>query len=577
VVAWHDNRTGRQQFDVYYQQYDLEGRALGANRKADAEGETSSQSSPNLVTDDTGRFIIVWEDDRGRGRDRDVYLRRFDVAGNAREVSQKANDDIGSTDQIHPAVAMDGKGGFIVAWTDERNAFQKLYAIYDIYFQQYDAAGKPVGPNQKVNEEAGRISDPTTPAVAADANGNFVIAWTDNRIHSWDIYCQRFDASGRALGPNGLVNDDNNYDADQRSPSVAMNSRGDFVIAWMSSQGWVYGVRYQLFDADGHRVGRSQEPYYGIGGDWPVVAMDASGRFAIAWWIDAYFYIDGVSTIISDVNVERFDAEGNSLGRSRKANDVAQGKRGGPSIAMNRSGEFLVAWQDGRNGKKDVYYQRYNSNGSLLGTNQKANDDAGIATPYSPAVVIDETGRFVVAWPDGRMGSESSILMGQGFNADGSRNGVNFRVANGLSDRFPTAASNAEKILFAWQDNRRSKGFDIYAKLTSWDDASAVSDHIILPRNHNLLPNYPNPFNPETSISYSLSASGMVRLSIFDLTGQWVCHLVSREEPAGLHRVVWDGTDSQGGKINSGVYFCRMSVESGGKTYRFTRKLCLVR
>jgi len=175
------------------------------------------------------------------------------------------------------------------------------------------------------------------------------------------------------------------------------------------------------------------------------------------------------------------------------------------------------------------------------------------------------------------MGSGSSILMGQGFNTDGSKDGDNFLVSDGPSARLPEAASNAEQILFAWQDNRRSKGFDIYAKLISWEDASVVSDHIVLPQSHALMANYPNPFNPETVIPYRLSTSGMVRLSIFNLAGQCVRNLVGREEPAGLRRVVWDGTDSRGGRMNSGVYFCRMSVERGGRVSQFTRKLCLVR
>jgi hypothetical protein len=584
VVAWHDNRTNRQQFDVFFQQYDANGLAIGANRNAEEGLGNSSQSSTSLCLAEDGRFIIVWEDDRAGDGDHDVTLRRFDSGGNGLEASRKANDDTGSTDQTRPAVAAAGNGNFIVAWTDERNAFQDPTITYDIYYQRYDAAGNPVGPNRQVNEEASRIRDPTTPAVAADAEGNFVIAWTDNRIHSWDIYCQRFDASGRALGPNEMVNIGDGYDSDQRSPAVAMNSRGDYVIAWMSISGWEFGIRFQLFDEDGHRVGLNRTLEYSTGGDWPAAAMDDEGRFALAWYTSAYYDIQGEVTVIEDVVVERFDAEGKSIGRARKANDAGQGRRGGPAMAMNPSGEFVIAWQDGRNGNQDVYpgdqdvyCQRYDSSGRLLGANQKVNDNPGIMVPYSPAAAIDETGRYVIAWPEGRMGSVDAILTGQGFNADGSRNGDNFQIADGPSGRFPVAASNAEKILFAWQDNRRSKGFDVYARLTSWEDASTVSGQPLLPQGHGLLPNYPNPFNPETVIPYNLPASGRVRLSIFNTAGQWVCDLIGREEQAGFHRVVWDGTDSRGGRMNSGVYFCRMSVESGSRTVRSTRKLCLIR
>jgi hypothetical protein len=586
AIAWHDNR-GKTNYEIYYQRFDAEGNALDANRNADADGGTAPKTVPGIAMDETGGFVIAWEDARGGARNPDIYFRMFGPAGDPRDAARKANDDTGSTDQTRPAVAMDGKGGFIVAWTDERNAFQYPYATYDIYFQQYDAAGNPVGPNRQVNEvngEAGRISDPTTPAVAADADGNFVIAWMDNRVHSWDIYCQRFDASGRPLGPNELVNDDNLYDANQRSPAVAMNSRGDYVIAWTDYPGgWDFGIRYQVFDAEGHRVGRSRAPQYGMYGDLPAVGMDESGRFAVAWWIDAYYYINGEETIISDVYVERFDAEGNSLGRSRKANDVAQGKRGGPSIAMNRSGEFVVAWQDGRDGDTDVFYQQYDSSGSTLGANQRANDIVGVVAPYSPAVAMDETGRFAVAWPDERFELNGPVLVGQRYYALGDKRGENYRMTFAESNCYPAAAANTEKIVYVWQDNRRSQGYDIFCKMVSWswhgiDDGVKLStDRGAAPRELELLPNYPNPFNPETVIPYRLSASGYVNLSIINMTGQCVRELVGQVQASGFHRIRWDGTDARGGKVNSGVYFCRMRMESGGEIYQATRKLCLVR
>jgi hypothetical protein len=579
VIAWHDNRIRMvpEPFGVYFQRVDAGGNALGANRKADTGGGVSSQSFPHAASDPAGGFIVVWEDERNGARNLDVYCRRFDADGNARGASIHTGGDAGGSDQCSPAVAADGKGGFIVAWTDERNAYQYDQETYDIYFERYDAAGKAAGPNRKVNEAAGRITDPTTPAVAADADGNFVIAWMDNRVHSWDIYCQRFDASGRALGSNEPVNDDGNYDADQRSPAMAMNSRGDYVIAWMSFQGWDFGVRYQVFDSDGHRVGKIRAPYRAIGGDRPAVAMDESGRFVIAWWEDAYYDIDGVSTIISDVYMERFDAGGNSLGRSRKVNDAARGKRGGPSIAMNGSGEFVIAWKDGRDGSSHVYCQRYDSSGRAVGANKKADGDEGIAAPYRPAAVIHKDGRFVVAWSDERMETGSAMLAGQGFNPDGSRNGDNFFITGGPSERFPVAASNKDRILFAWQDNRRSKGFDVYAESAAWDDMTAVPDRAALPQRHGILPNYPDPFNPETIIPYRLNSRGRVKISICDITGRHVRDLADAEQEAGSHQVTWNGTDDRGVKVNSGVYFCRMRVESRGSVFQTTEKVCLVR
>jgi len=71
---------------------------------------------------------------------------------------------------------------------------------------------------------------------------------------------------------------------------------------------------------------------------------------------------------------------------------------------------------------------------------------------------------------------------------------------------------------------------------------------------------YPNPFNPETVIYYSLSQDSEVELTVYNIKGQRVARLVNSEQPAGEHRVVWDGRDERGNPVSSGVYFYRLSA-----------------
>jgi parallel beta-helix repeat protein len=73
--------------------------------------------------------------------------------------------------------------------------------------------------------------------------------------------------------------------------------------------------------------------------------------------------------------------------------------------------------------------------------------------------------------------------------------------------------------------------------------------------------NYPNPFNPKTAIRYEIPTGGhVVRLEVYDLRGRLVKTLVSEEQGAGEHIVVWDGHDESGAPVGSGVYFYRLSV-----------------
>lgn len=84
---------------------------------------------------------------------------------------------------------------------------------------------------------------------------------------------------------------------------------------------------------------------------------------------------------------------------------------------------------------------------------------------------------------------------------------------------------------------------------------------------------YPNPFNPATTISFTLPEAGFARLSIYGINGQLVRELVSENLPAGRHEIVWDGRDSKGTNAGSGVYIAR--VIAGDKSA--VRKMTLMR
>lgn len=79
-----------------------------------------------------------------------------------------------------------------------------------------------------------------------------------------------------------------------------------------------------------------------------------------------------------------------------------------------------------------------------------------------------------------------------------------------------------------------------------------------LKENFLLCPNYPNPFNPSTTISYILPRSSKVALRIYDLTGQKVRTLVDDNQDAGIHVLKWNALDDNGHRVSSGVYLCQL-------------------
>ncbi len=82
------------------------------------------------------------------------------------------------------------------------------------------------------------------------------------------------------------------------------------------------------------------------------------------------------------------------------------------------------------------------------------------------------------------------------------------------------------------------------------------------------LGNHPNPFNPVTTVSFTLSEAGSARLAVFDARGQQIALLADGSYPAGDHDVRWDGRDQSGQTMPSGVYFARLDTGAGGRTHK---------
>jgi hypothetical protein len=89
-----------------------------------------------------------------------------------------------------------------------------------------------------------------------------------------------------------------------------------------------------------------------------------------------------------------------------------------------------------------------------------------------------------------------------------------------------------------------------------------------------LLQNFPNPFNPETTIKYNLAETANVQLRIYNVVGQVVRTLVAEPQNAGRYTVRWNGTDDRGTAVSSGIYFYQLTA---GGQFQDVRKLMLLK
>ena len=82
----------------------------------------------------------------------------------------------------------------------------------------------------------------------------------------------------------------------------------------------------------------------------------------------------------------------------------------------------------------------------------------------------------------------------------------------------------------------------------------------------NLHKNYPNPFNPKTTISYSLVQDTFINLTIYDLTGNQVKTLVNGKERSGNRFIQWDATNHQGHSVPTGTYLYKIEADNFSQT-----------
>jgi photosystem II stability/assembly factor-like uncharacterized protein len=107
----------------------------------------------------------------------------------------------------------------------------------------------------------------------------------------------------------------------------------------------------------------------------------------------------------------------------------------------------------------------------------------------------------------------------------------------------------------------------------SWDSYQNVfavigDENFPFPQEYQLYANYPNPFNPSTTIRYELPKGTMVRLVVYDLQGQEVARLIDGYQQLGLHEAVWDGRDADGRALPSGIYIARLVVPAYSKSIK---------
>jgi hypothetical protein len=338
--------------DVYARRFDASGLPLGSEFLVN-QFTSANQLLPAIAISDGAQFVVVWAGPTPGGVGNEIHARRFDAAGQALGDEFRVNTYSGG-DESFPAVAMDADGDFVVTW-DTFNP--SVGDGYDVYARRFNSAGVPQGDDFLVNTDL--PNHDYTSSVTMDDAGNFVVAWhaefQDGSGHG--VYARQFDSNGEGLGNEFRVNTFTTNN--QLFPSVAIDADGDFVVAWQSQaqDGSGTGIFAQRFSSSGAPAGPEfiVNTYTSDGQDAPSVAMDAAGNVIIVW--ESF----GPDQSLLGVRARAFRASGTALGAEFGVNTHVISDQAFASASLSATGDAVVAWQSfGQDGDQNgIYAQRY--------------------------------------------------------------------------------------------------------------------------------------------------------------------------------------------------------------------------
>jgi len=282
VVVWMSFGQDGSFTGVFGQRFDNTGPAGGEFQVNTYT--TGYQYIPAVAMDPSGNFVVVWASDGQDGDHGGIFAQRFDNTG-AKAGAEFQVNTYTTGYQYNPAIAMDSSGNFVVVWASDGQDGDGV----GVFARRYDNTGAAQGGEFQVNVTTS--GDQEQPTVASDASGNFVVVWTAENLDGsgYGIAGRRFGASGNPKSGEFPIN---TYTTSQQNrPSIAMDSAGNFLVAWhgkgeddpASPNG--FGVFARAFGANG-RPATVEFPVntYTTGDQArPVVALNDRGDFVIAW------------------------------------------------------------------------------------------------------------------------------------------------------------------------------------------------------------------------------------------------------------------------------------------------------
>ena len=271
-----------------------------------------------------------------------------------------------------------------------------------------EAARQPRSAVQTTDIPAFRVSKSASPArfdqgsaeVVRLADGGWLAVWDDNRLGSRKIFWRRFDSSMAPVGGNTMVAG-SSAGADYVDPHVAVDTLNRVYLFYRDrTNGLVFGSRYTgALGSDLSAFLVNDTSFNSFAGPFDL-GVFPDGRLVVVW--------ENYSTLGSTIEMRIYNASGvSSLGPATVNSESGSAQHWVPSVAVAPGSGFLVAWEDYRNGRADIYCRQFTGAGTAVGA------DLSLVPPphneadqYAPDIAYSVDDRYVVGWVDTRQGQE---------------------------------------------------------------------------------------------------------------------------------------------------------------------------
>ncbi|WP_342597644.1 hypothetical protein VKI21_06365 [Cyanobacterium aponinum UTEX 3222] len=297
--------------------------------------DVGSEFNPSIAVAPDGFFVVAYS------RNDDIFARRFNITSDG--INQVGNEILVATFeqnklQSFPQVAIDSEGDFSVVWTHQFEADDS-----DIRGRLFNADGSPITDDIPISSSFSNESESAIASVPIANNNNpntdlvGVVSYTVDFGGSNTIFFRRFGNDGNQLGAEINAVSEANRDKNQTQSSIAIDSQGDFVIAWT------------------HEFGEND----------------------------------------TDIHFRRFNSDGTALDSTEIIVDSSLGNQNNPDVDLAPDGSILISYTD--ESSNSVKYRQFNTNGEPLGDsatfdvegNQETNSAIAVGTNNKAVVVAD--------------------------------------------------------------------------------------------------------------------------------------------------------------------------------------------